>query len=429
MPLTPGVACPNGLQALVCQLGAREHYLVARCFAKCGALALLATDFWSPVRPPRRGLFSRGPRVILSAMARRHDELGRRQVASFPLLSAARFGIGWFDRKGAYDGTIARWFARGVEALKTPHNVFFGYSYDSLELLQWERRRGGFTVLCQTDPGPAHYRMMSEEEDQWPQYATAQSSWWTQSRAERLREEWDLADLIIANSEWTREAIVAEGADASKIAILPLAFDVESRERGGVGRGQKSEVSGQRSAKSPLRVLFLGTVAVGKGIQYLVEAARLLVEEPIEFTVAGSIRISPGAVQGAPKNMKWLGHIPRSRTDELYKDCDIFIFPTLSDGFGLTQLEALSHGVPVITTPNCGRVVDEGKTGFIIPPRDPEALANAIRRFAINRNISASMAPACRDSVRSYSTKAYSQHLIALIEKYQTQRRRRPALG
>jgi glycosyltransferase involved in cell wall biosynthesis len=55
------------------------------------------------------------------------------------------------------------------------------------------------------------------------------------------------------------------------------------------------------------------------------------------------------------------------------------VLPTISDGFALTQLEAMSHGLPVITTPNCGEVVRDGIDGFVIPPADATALANALR--------------------------------------------------
>jgi glycosyltransferase involved in cell wall biosynthesis len=412
---------PTDFRALVCQLGAREHYLVARCLASQGLLACLATDFWSPVRPPQSRILRRLPKAILSALARRHPDLKSGDVASFPFHSLARYGLALFDKPGKHESIIARQFARSVARLNIRHNVFFGYSYDSLELLQEERRRGNFTILCQTDPGPAHYQMVSEEEQRWPTYATSKSRWWTPERAGRLRQEWDLADVIITNSAWTRDSIVSAGAPASKIEILPLAYGVPTSDlRPSISAAEvRSPTSDLRSpASGPLRVLWLGNVALGKGIQYLVEAARLLAHEPVEFIVAGNLFIAPSIVKNSPKNIRWLGQIPRSATSQLYQSCDVFVFPTLSDGFGITQLEAMSHGIPVITTPNCGWVVEEGKTGFIVPPRDPQALANAILKFTRDRNLSATMAPACLEAVRGYSINAYSQRLITSIKKH-----------
>ena len=457
---------PGDMRALVCQLGAREHYLVARCFARYGLLAGLVTDFWSPLRLSKSRMRGRLPKVVMAALARSHPELDGQHVASTPVLSLLRYGIARFDRTGRWDGWIAQRLARYVRRLHIPHEVFFGYSYDSLEILRDEHRKGVFTILCQTDPGPGHYRMVSQEEDRWPDYVQDKSRWWTPERAARLREEWDLADVIVVNSEWTREAILAEGADAAKIEVLPLAYAVEEKEdelsvvccplsvgRAGPGaptcrrrRNEEEEAKDvvscrlsvvgdcarelKRGAQAPpttdnrqpttlpLRVLWLGNVALGKGIQYLVDAARLLADEPVEIVVAGALHIAPAAIRSGPNNMRWLGRIPRNRTHELYRESDVFVFPTLSDGFGITQLEAMSHGLPVITTPNCGRVVEEGKTGFVIPPRDPQALADAIRRFASDRNLAASMAPACREAVEAFSVEAYGRRLIEIIQRH-----------
>lgn len=95
---------------------------------------------------------------------------------------------------------------------------------------------------------------------------------------------------------------------------------------------------------------------------------------------------------------------------------DVFVLPTLSDGFAITQLEALAHGLPVITTPNCGRVVEDGKTGFIVPPRDSQKLAEAILRFVRNRDLVRQMRPHCLEAVKSYSIKSYGERLKKLIE-------------
>ena len=404
-------------RALVCQLGAREHYLAARCLAKQGLLACLATDFWSPVRPSQSRILRRLPKLILSALARYHPELEGHRVATFPHLGIARYGLAMFDKTGRHEIKIARRFARAVGKLRVPHNVFFGYSYDSLELLQAERQDGVFTMLCQTDPGPAHYRMIAEEEKRWPEYVSSKKHWWTKERAERLRQEWDLADVIIVNSAWTRDSIVSAGAPASKIEILPLAYEMPSAERGAQS-GEQAAPSAKRQAPRTLRVLWLGNVALGKGIQYLIEAARLLVHEPIEFLVAGNLFIASGIMDSSPKNIRWLGRVPRSATSQLYQTNDVFVFPTLSDGFGITQLEALSHGLPVIATPNCGRVVEDGKTGCIVPPRDPQALADAILEFAAQRNRLADMAPACREAVKVYSVDTYGQRLVEIIQKH-----------
>jgi glycosyltransferase involved in cell wall biosynthesis len=162
-------------------------------------------------------------------------------------------------------------------------------------------------------------------------------------------------------------------------------------------------------------VLWLGNVILRKGIQYLIEAAQLLHDSPVRFIVAGMIGVRRSAIAQAPPNIEWLGEIPRSDTHQIYTSCDIFVLPTISDGFAITQLEALAYGLPVITTPNCGRVVEDGVTGFIIPPRDPASLAIAIERFLKDRSLAASMRPHCLAAVRVFSVDAYAERLSAVF--------------
>jgi glycosyltransferase involved in cell wall biosynthesis len=94
------------------------------------------------------------------------------------------------------------------------------------------------------------------------------------------------------------------------------------------------------------------------------------------------------------------------------------VLPTLSDGFAITQLEAMKHGLPVIVTPNCGRVVEDGKTGFIVPPGDIRGLVDAIRRFIDDRNLANAMRPHCAETAMRYTLDGFGQTLIEAIKKH-----------
>ena len=76
--------------------------------------------------------------------------------------------------------------------------------------------------------------------------------------------------------------------------------------------------------------------------------------------------------------MTFLGTVTRQAVGNLYRRSDLFVLATISDGFALTQIEAMSYGLPVIATPNCGPVVTPGVDGLIVPAYDGAALAEAI---------------------------------------------------
>jgi glycosyltransferase involved in cell wall biosynthesis len=376
------------------------------------------------------------------------------------------FGKSSYDK--ALQADIA--FTQTVARLKLPpHDVFFGYSYMSLEMLEAEQGKNVLTILDQIDPGPVEFRLVADEMSAHPELAGTPQPFPTKYY-DRLRREWDLADVIVVNSEWSREALISEGVDPTKIEILPLAYEAEGEKdvvgcqlsvvegHGQLGRGLHEEEEttggppvplllqshgaqapqttdnppgrrplraggGQRTTLPlPLRVLWLGQVNVRKGIHYLIDAARLLERENVQFEIVGPVGILPGAVAAAPKNMTFHGPVSRDRAAEWYRQSDVFVLPTLSDGFALTQLEALAHGVPVIATPNCGRVVTEGETGFIVPARDACALADAILRFVHAPGLAAEMGAHCREVVKAYSVDAYGQRLVEIIEKWQAKR-------
>jgi glycosyltransferase involved in cell wall biosynthesis len=77
--------------------------------------------------------------------------------------------------------------------------------------------------------------------------------------------------------------------------------------------------------------------------------------------------------------VKWLGPATRKQTAEKYKNADVFILPTLSDGFAITQLEAQAYGLPIISSRYCGRVVESGRNGIVLEEPNAASIANAIR--------------------------------------------------
>jgi glycosyltransferase involved in cell wall biosynthesis len=164
-------------------------------------------------------------------------------------------------------------------------------------------------------------------------------------------------------------------------------------------------------------VLFLGQVNLRKGVQYLLEAARLLKTQNIQIDIAGPIAIADQFVVKAPPNVRFHGAVTRDRVREFYSQADVFVLPTISDGFALTQLEAMAHGLPVITTPNCGRVVTDGLDGFIVPARDSATLAERLQTLLEDPERVQAMGEAARLAVAGFSLDHLDKNLRALETK------------
>jgi glycosyltransferase involved in cell wall biosynthesis len=314
---------------------------------------------------------------------------------------AAKFGK-------RYDGYVAsdRLFARTVAKLKLPeHDAVFAYSYAAKEVLESARRRGIFTILDQIDPGPVEEDLVAREMARWPGYVRTRQrvpeQYWN-----RLRAEWKLADLILVNSRWSKEALLTQGVEPDKIEVLPLAYEVNP---------PIPPPAFRPSAPGPLIVLWLGQVCIRKGIQYLVEAARILRGMNVRFIVAGPIEIARNAINAAPDNIEWAGPVVRDDVSRLYQRASLFVLPTISDGFAITQLEAMAHGVPVIATTHCGEVVMDGLTGYLTPACNGQALAAAIQRFIDDRDLSGKMREACLQRAKEFNMDVYANRLLELV--------------
>ena len=97
-----------------------------------------------------------------------------------------------------------------------------------------------------------------------------------------------------------------------------------------------------------------------------------------------------------------------------YGQADIFVLPTLSDGFAITQLEAMAHGLPVICTPCCGEVVCDGVDGFVVPARDAAALARAFQQYLSRPDLLSTHSVAAFRKADQFTLNRLAENLIRL---------------
>lgn len=354
---------------IVCQIGARENYGVARALSRRGALLELVTDAWSTAPAPLR-------RAMGRIGERNHPELeagsvwaptGRTILREVSARRARR--TGWRDimERNAW---FQRMALRRLAKLRPAGPVtLFAYSYAAAEILAHARERGWSTVLGQIDPGPVEARLVEQLYDQAGQTGVHEpipAEYW-----ETWRREVDLADVVMVNSEWSKRCLVEEGVDRDRIAVVPLAYE-------GEGRPVQRQTPERYDAERPLRLLFLGQVTLRKGIDIALDALRLRPDAPVELDVVGPVQISVPETASRDPRIRFHGAVPRSAVSGYYAKADVFVFPTRSDGFGLTQLEALSAGVPVIASDRCGAVVEDGRNGIVLTDLRGEGLADIL---------------------------------------------------
>jgi glycosyltransferase involved in cell wall biosynthesis len=155
------------------------------------------------------------------------------------------------------------------------------------------------------------------------------------ARDDELEDEWRRADFITCASSFTRRSLVESGCPAEKVTVIPYGFDA--------GR-----VTFEAAAKAgPLRVLFVGQGVQRKGLHHLLRTWRDARLGGATLTCV-CYRADPGLVRGAPQGVRFLPKLSREALDAEFARAQVFVLPSLIEGFGLVIPEALARGCHVI---------------------------------------------------------------------------------
>ena len=112
-------------------------------------------------------------------------------------------------------------------------------------------------------------------------------------------------------------------------------------------------------------------------------------------------------------NLTFLGHLGPAEMAEEFARADVFAFPSLAEGSASVTAEALGAGVPVVTTKAAGSIVRDGVDGLIVPERNPEALAEAVRSIVEDRDMRAAMSRAARERAQAFTWDGFAHDVIA----------------
>lgn len=365
---------------VIYQVGSREHYALPRMFAAKGELKFLVTDYW--FRPGRvlTFLLSKGG---YKTQSRYHSELSDAKVyhwnLTFLLIDAVR-KLPFLKNHINRDKISQLMFSQKLKKIKKRDDVVvFSYNYIANGIFKKAQKKGLECVLGQIDAGPKAgeiNRMLFEQTygDSIPpnpdMYLSYDSLW---------REECEIAKHVIVNSEWSKKMLLEAGIPEQKLKIIEIAYKTPL-EAQSFARNYPTAFNKNR----PLKVLYLGSLKLLKGIAPLLDAIRLLSNEPIEFYLVGSIQIPDFLLVNLPLTCHVIGSVNKARTNYYYRDCDIMVLPTYSDGFAMTQLEAQAWGMPIIATERCGKIVTDNVNGRIIKNIHSQEIANILRDILLN---------------------------------------------
>lgn len=338
-------------------------------------------------------------------------------VQDYPQYEMARLLVGRFDRDKRFTDIVFHWahhaYDRWVARQIVPHTeAIYGYETACLATFQAAKAQN---VACIYDvPSPEHdfvENLLYEEQQCYPELDTPYRRYCRARQTERTqhrRQEWQLADVIVTNSEFTKASYAAAGLDVGKVRVVPL----------GAPPINPHALDQQPDLNAPLQCLWAGTFGIRKGAHYLLQAWHQLQPGTHGYLkVFGSMGLPAALVQNLPESIQFCGSIPRTELKHHYRKADVLVFPTLCDGFGMVVTEAFAQGLPVITTNQAGAadLVAHGVNGLIVPARDARALAAALDWCMHHRAELQEMRQAALDTAARWQWSDYRRALVKAL--------------
>jgi glycosyltransferase involved in cell wall biosynthesis len=290
--------------------------------------------------------------------------------------------------------------------------LVYAYEDGALEIFRESNRRDISSVY---ELPIAYWRVMhrlfSEERELRPEWAsTLDAVQDNPAKLQRKDLELALSDVVVVPSRFVAETLASAPQRPRRVEIFPY----------GAAPPVKAPVAA-RLDREPLRILYAGQLTHQKGLGYLFEAL-LRFEYPYGLSLAGPLPTAPCEALEmalAKPNHRWLGKLPHTRLLEEMVRNHVFILPSLAEGFGLVVTEALSAGLPVITTMNtCGpEIITDGCEGFIVPVRSPEAIVEKLTWLYENEDRRCAMAEAAKRKAAKMSWALFEDRVAGLVRE------------
>ena len=393
---------------------------VLHALDNAGRLAKFATTLgWSSSSPFVQAL----PENLRAQMLRRAYEVPHYKIKTHPAreivrLLALKFGLrslirhetGWasIDRVwSSLDETVASYLQQNHERLK----IRGMYAYEDCAARSFESARE-LELRCIYDLPIAYWetaqRLLGEEARRYPQWEPTLGG--TRDSKEKLARktlELELAEVVICPSAFVLDSLPEATRLSKKCLVAPF--------------GSPSEIDSShethRPPAGPLRFLFAGALTQRKGLADLFAAMKLVRSKEAELVVMGSLVQPMRFYRGEFADFIYEPPRPHAAVLRLMRTCDVLVLPSIVEGRALVQQEGMACGLPLIATRNAGGedLIVEGKTGFLVPPGAPAAIADKIEWFLQNRDQLPAMSAAARAKAAELTWAVYEEKILHAI--------------
>ena len=221
------------------------------------------------------------------------------------------------------------------------------------------------------------------------------------------------AAILVPSAFVAGDVVRFTGVDRSKITVTPEAADpIAARDK------PVKKLVGRRF------LLYVGRPMPHKNLERLIDAfASLRVSHPNLILVlagrkdANYQRIEDEAYVRGVKNLYFPGYVTEGQLKWLYERCEAYVFPSLSEGFGLPGLEAMRHGAPVVSSDATCLPEVYGDAAHYFDPADTASMADALNEVLTDKKLRSDLIKKGRAQVRKYSWERMARQTLEVYKQ------------
>lgn len=348
--------------------GSRDDYQVPAALHQAGQLRRFVTDYYAP---------DTSPGWLPAQMAKRRSNLiPKRMTANAPACFvsqhlATKLKLPMNRVFPFTDRLLAQAALAHAQRLNANLYCYAGY------IPNWRHIPSGMKVVdFEFHPLPSlTIDNLRADAALYPEVAWSFAQEQRLMRLERVADSWRQADAVVCASRMTARSLEHAGCDPARVTVVPYGFEATLE-------------APLRTREGPARFLFVGQGLQRKGLHHLLRAWREVDPTTARLTLV-CYAIDPGIAELANQpGVELLGRQSRAQLDGLMRRADVFIMPSIVEGFGLVYLEALAAGCHVVGTANTGLpdlpLSDAART--LVPVGDVAAIAEAVVSLIARRD-------------------------------------------
>lgn len=304
-----------------------------------------------------------------------------RQFGTWEWFEACAYRIGWWRMQAWLNERDCRHLELSViKLMKTePVDVIWGRNCASLEAFRWAKKRGLKCILDQTIGHPATRNpIILAEKERHPEFFITSYKPFSQEWIDRQNEEVELADVVVAGSDFCAQTMTDNGCPPEKIRVIGYGYDDSMF--------PPVEPIRQPLDGRPINFLFVGTIEPRKGVQYLLQAFENLPRKDASLTLVGPLSIPRETFARFADRVHHVDKVPKAELGRHYLAADCLVFPSLFEGSAKVLIEACGAGLGIIQSSSAGNGVREGRNGIVLTGElSAGGLAEAVSFVVDNR--------------------------------------------